>query len=142
MIETTSTIDINGKQYRIERLPVMEQAVLFQQIVPLFGAFEGIKDLSNLSDTQAMAGLAKAIGEIPKERFRTLLEETLASVKRQGDHGTGWHPVMQGGQCAFPDIDLAIMGRLIGEVFKTNFSRFFASAVQQSQARQAQQADT
>jgi hypothetical protein len=130
-------IDIDGHNYRLDKLPAMLQLHVSRRIAPLIptaiGPFLSISAMKGGVDknieaivsqlqpfADGLAGLSDADAEY-------VLGTCLGVIRRQ--NGEQWVPIWRNGQTMFEDIDLGVMVRLTLRVIIDSLGPFIRGVV-------------
>jgi len=109
---------INGVNYKANRLPTTKQFHIVRRCAPLLA---GITDKD-----KALESIFNGIGNLKDDDADFILFGLLASVQRdQSPHG--WSNITVGNSLMFDDIDLPVMLQIAAKVFEVNFSGFLAA---------------
>lgn len=127
--------DIDGKQYRANRLDAFKQFHVSRKIAPivpkLIPIFVQLKDGGGL--TEDLAGLAEvvapfadALAAMKDDDAEYIIATCLSVVLRQ--QGTTWAPVwsVNGRVVMFEDIDMGVMLPIIVRVIRDNLGNFIS----------------
>lgn len=122
-----TTVEMDGKTYRIGRLNAMDQWAVARRILPVLGALAGTKP-------DAMAGgrlddflpLMEAVARIPDDDVNAVLAKCLSKVEAQVAPNV-WMPVwnVQAGQPQDTAMELPTLFKLVMEVVTANVGGFF-----------------
>ena len=98
---------IEGKDYRIVKLPAMEQFHILRKAAPVLSSVVGSDD--------ALSAIATSLGQLPDDVAETVLLGLLKSVSRKIEGGLGWAPMSSGKTLMYQDTDLTTLMKLAQE---------------------------
>lgn len=135
--------EINGQQYRAEKLDAFQQCDVAALLLPLVGGIadtlkrvfrEGRPDwgaaVAQLLDSdiaETIEPLAKAFAEMKREDRHFIITTCLSRVSRAQQGAVGWAPVLaSNGVVMFPEIrdDLSTVVRLVWKVLEHSLLSF------------------
>jgi hypothetical protein len=129
--------NIDGKNYRVDKLPAIPQLHVARKIAPLippaigpFLAINGMKGGIDKNLPNIMSELqpfADALATLPDADAEFVLSTCLGVVRRQ--NGDQWVPIWRNGQTMFEDMDLGVMLRLTVRVIIDSLGPFIRGVV-------------
>ena len=135
--------EINGLNYRAEKLDAFKQFHLSRKIAPVIPPLIPIfmklsqegglsQDLSAIADV--LEPFATALSEMNDQAAEYVIGTALSVVKRQ--NGSLWTPVWSSSinACAFDDMDMGVMLKIVFKVVQDNLGPFIQGLLTSQQS--------
>ncbi|WP_339053096.1 phage tail assembly chaperone [Arsenophonus endosymbiont of Crataerina pallida] len=119
-------IEINGHEYRSQKLNVFDQLKVTRKLLPVLSGLTG--ELQKLQQGEMpMAAvlpiMANSIAQMSDEDCNAILHPCLAVVSRK--NAKAWTPIFRQGELMFDDIDLKTMLEIVAQVIGDSLGNFF-----------------
>lgn len=142
---TERDFQINGKNYKLNKIDAMSQFHIVRMISPIMGdLMPAMKNVTKVTSSEEMsesekfnaiaeigAPILNGISKLSKKDSEYVLFGLLASVEMQQEHGN-WARMASEAGLLFQNIELPVMLQAAGRAFAYNMSGFFAANLQVS----------
>lgn len=116
--------EINGVQYRSDRMDAKKQFHVARRLAPLLAGLGGAIKGEKAGFAEFVGPIADAVSKMSDEDTDYVIDACLRVVQRQ--QGQTWQAVTsRGGDLMFDDIDLPVMLRLTVAVIQQSLGGFF-----------------
>lgn len=121
--------DINGVQYRADRLDAFKQlhvsrkiAPMVPKLIPVFVTLQNNVDGDMAALVTAAGPLSEALAAMPEADVDYVVKTCLAAVKR--NQNGAWSPMVVNGTLMFSDFGLDAMLPVVARVLRENLGNF------------------
>ncbi|PVZ79515.1 hypothetical protein C9426_33240 [Serratia sp. S1B] len=135
--------EINGQQYRANKLNVFDQLRVSRKLLPVLSGLLGeLKVLKQLKSGQitlddafktALPAIAQTLADLSDEDSNAIIHPCLSVVLRQ--QGSNYVAIFNNGQLMFDDIDLMSMLQIVARVVGDSLGNFWGG-LQEKQAQE------